>query len=100
MSAIGVQQAQAIPVEHGIDPNADADNLMALLQARGWRVSVEQALGRGRGQVPQWNGQATLAAPPGSAVSLRATHTSARGVNQREVLLRMLAKVLEKEGEA
>ncbi len=92
-----VHRARAILERHGLDPDADADDLLALLEARGWRVSLEQAFGRGRGQAPRWSGHATAAAPPGSPGFRHAEHIRLTGEAGREVLLRILARVLEKE---
>ncbi len=100
MTTVQVQRARAVLEQHGIDRDADADELTALLEARGWRVSLEQAMGRGRGQPPRWSGHATRAAPLGSPVSYHAAHLTLTGGSGHEVLTRILAKVLEREGRA
>ncbi len=97
MTTASVLKARAVLVQHGIDPDADVDELTGLLEGRGWQVSLEQVLGRGRGQGQRWSGQATLAPPPGSPVSHRPMHVSMVGPDEREVLIRLLAKALEKE---
>lgn len=96
MIPTSVLKASAVLTRHGIDPDADVDDLTALLEARGWRVSLEQVMGRGRGQLPRWSGHATLSAPPGSHAFRRPEHITISGADGREVLTRMLAKVLEK----
>lgn len=68
-----------------------------LREARGWWVRLEQALGRGRGQVPWWSGHATLVVPPSRPTFPHAEHIQIDGAVGREVLSRILAKVLEKE---
>ncbi len=100
MTAASLLKARAVLVQHGIDPDADVDELAALLEVRGWQISLGQVMGRGRGQVPRWSRQATLAAPPESPVLHRPTHVSVTGSDNREVLTRLLAKVLEKERKA
>ena len=100
VSTVGVQRARAVLAQHGIDPEADVNDLTVLLEARGWRVSLEKAMGRGRGQVPRWSAHASLPAPLGSPVSRHAAHIAVNGVSDQEVLKRILAKVLEKEGKA
>ncbi len=97
MTTIQGQRARVVLLTHGIDPEADGADLTAVLEARGWRVSLEQAMGRGRGQPPRWSGHATLTAPPGSPVSRHAAHITLTGGSGHEVLTRILAKVLEKE---
>ncbi len=97
VTMVGVQRARAVLEQHGINPDADVDDLTALLEARGWHVSVEQAMGRGRGQLPRWSGHATLAPPLGSPVFHRAKHIRINGPDGREVLMRILGRVLEKE---
>ena len=100
VSTVAEQRARALLVQHGIDPHADVDDLTALLEARGWRVSLEHTMGRGRGQGQRWSGHATLVAPPGSSAFRRAEHVRINGVSGQEVLTRILAKVLEKEEKA
>ncbi len=97
MTTVQGQRARAALERLGVDPEADVDDLMALLEGRGWRVSLEQAMGRGRGQPPRWSGHATMAAPPGSPVARHAAHITLTGGSGHEVLTRILAKVLEKE---
>ncbi len=98
MTSARVLQARAVIARHGIDPDADVGDLTALLEARGWRVSLEQAMGRGRGQLPRWSGHAMFAAPPGSEVFRRPAHIAISGADSRDVLMRVLARVLEREG--
>ncbi len=93
-----MQQARAVLEQHGIDPDADVDDLTRLLEARGWRVSVEKVLGRGRGQEPRWSGHATLAARGGTSMARHPAHIAVTGARRQEVLTRIEAKVLEKEG--
>ena len=95
-----MEWSRVVLTQHGINPDAGTYDLAALLEARGWRVSLEQVMGRGRGQAPRWSGRASLAAPVGSPVSRHATHIVVTGVSGQEVLARIVAKVLEKEGTA
>ncbi len=100
MTTASVLKARAVLVQHGIDPDAHVDDLTALLKGRGWRVSLEQTGGGGGGRPPRWSGQASLAPQPGSPVFHRPTHVSATGPDSRDVLIRLLAKALEKERKA
>ena len=97
MTTTAVLKARAVLAQHGINPDADVDDLTTLLEARGWRVTLEQAFGRGRGQPPRWSGHATLAAPPGSPKFRHAEHIRVSEADGQEALLRILSKVLEKE---
>ncbi len=97
MTPAGVLKARAVLAHHGLDPDAGVDDLQVLLEARGWRVTLEQAFGRGRGQPPRWTGQASLAAPPGSPPFRHLQHIRVSGADGQEVLVQILAKVLEKE---
>ena len=97
MTTVGALRARAVLGAHGIDPDADADALVAALAARGGCVRLEEIEGRGRGWPPRWSGRAARAAPPGSRVADRPRHVMVRGADGRAVLARILAKVLEKE---
>ncbi len=97
MTLAGVLKARALLVQHGIDPDADMDDLTARLKGRGWRVSLEQTGGGGGGRPPRWSGQASLPPPPGRPVFYRPLHVSVTGADGRDVLIRLLAKALEKE---
>ena len=90
-------KARAVLVQCGIGPDADMDDLTAVLKDRGWRVSLEQTGGGGGGRPPRWNGQATLPPQPGRPVFYRPLHVSVTGQDGRDVLIRLLAKALEKE---
>ena len=92
-----VVKARAVLAEHGLNPDADAEELMAVLEGYGWQLSIEQVLGRGRGKQPRWSGNATRAAPPDSPAFRHAEHIRTQGENAREVVMRILAKVVEKE---
>ncbi len=95
--SVSVLKARAVLAEHGIDPTADVDTLMALLEARGWQVSLEQSAGGDGVRAPRWSAHATLAVPAGSPVSHRPWHISIRGPDGRDVLTRVVARVLETE---
>ena len=97
MTTDRVQRARAVLERHGLDPDANGDELRALLEARGWRVSLEQVVGRGRGQRPRWSGIATRVVPAGPPAFRHAEHIRISGEAGWEVLLRILARVLEKE---
>lgn len=97
MSTVAEQRARVVLDHYGIDPEADTDDLTALLEARGWRVSLEQAMGRGWGQRQRWSGHATLVTPPGSSAFRRPEHVRLTGMSSHEVLIRILARVLDKE---
>ncbi len=49
MTPVRVVDVSGILARHGIDPDADADTLMAALEGRGWLVTIE-APGIGRPQ--------------------------------------------------
>ncbi len=97
VTTVSLLRARAVLVQHGINPDADVEELTTLLEGRGWQVSVEQAMGRDQGKRPRWSGHATLAAPPGSPVFRYVKHVRIQGADAREVLMRILATVLEKE---
>lgn len=97
MTRVSVLKARAVLAQQGINPDADVEDLTALLEDRGWQISMEQAMGRGRGQLPRWSGLATLATPPGSPVFHRGEHIRVSGADGQEVLVQVLAKVVEKE---
>ncbi len=97
VTTVSLLRARAALTQQRINPEADVEELTTLLEGRGWQVSVEQAMGRDQGKRPRWSGQATLAAPPGSPVFRYVKHVRIQGADTREVLIRILAKVLEKE---
>jgi len=97
VTMVSVLKARATLAQQGINPDADVEELTALLEGRGWQVIVEQAMGRDRGKQPRWSGHATLAAPTGRQMFRHAEHIQVQGASDREVLMQILAKVLEKE---
>ncbi len=97
MTTVSVLKARAVLAQHAINPDADVEDLTTLLEGRGWQVSLEQAMGRDRGQRPRWSGHATLVVPVDGPTFLRPAHVRVQGASDQEVLLRILAKVLEKE---
>ncbi len=99
MISASVLKARAVLVQHGIEPDAGVEDLTALLEGRGWQVSLEQTAGRGGGRPPRWSAHATLAVPPGSPVFHRPAHISISGPDGRDVLTRVVARLLEKEQE-
>ena len=99
VTTAGVRRARALLAHHGLDPDADMDELRALVEDRGWWVTLEKVLGRGRGQPPRWTGHATLVSPPGNSAFRHLQHVRVRGVDGQEALVQILAKVLEKEQE-
>ncbi len=100
MTPTGVVGAWGVLVQHGIDPEADVDERTTLIEARGWHVSLEPVRGFGGGRPPRWSGRVTSPVSPGSPVSSRPNHIAISGPDGRGVLARMLARVLDKEGEA
>ncbi len=90
--------ARVILKAHGIDPDADEDALMSAIEEHGWRVSVEQPKGQGRsGQRPRWR---ALAKQPPQLQEHRIgvhPHLRASGPSVQDVLIQMLAKVLERK---
>ncbi len=88
-----------ILARHGIDPDADADTLMAALEGRGWLVTIE-ATGIGRGR--RYTAHATRVDESLRPHSFRMVRTSRRttGATPRAALAFALAKALEKEQES
>lgn len=73
---------------HGIDPNANAEELAAALAARGWRVSVEEDAGS---RQPRWRALAFRRQAEGGIVASR----RASGATAAAALARLAAAVLE-----
>ncbi len=49
MNPVRAADVSVILTQHGIDPDADAKTLMAVLEGRGWLVTIETTgIGRGR----------------------------------------------------
>ena len=97
VSTVAEQRARVVLIHYGIDPDAAVDAFLGVLEARGWRVTLEQVFGRSRGKAPRWSGHATLVAPPGSSTFRRPEHITLTGGRGQEVLTRIMAKVLDKE---
>ncbi len=88
-----------ILARHGIDPDADAETLMATLEGRGWLVMIE-ATGIGRGR--RYTAHATRVDEnprPDSFLMVRMSRRTTRPT-LGAALAFTLAKVLEKEQEA
>ncbi len=90
--------ARVILKAHGIDPDADEETLTVAIEECGWQVSVEQPKGQGRsGQRPRWR---ALARQPPQLQEHRTgvhPHLRASGPSVQDVLVQMLAKVLERK---
>lgn len=98
MTPVRAADVSVILAQHGIDPDADADTLMAALEASGWLVTVE-ATGIGRGQ--RYTANVTRVQENPRPGSFRIIRTSIRttGETPRAALAFALAKALEKERE-
>ncbi len=99
MNPVRAADVPVILARHGIDPDADAETLMAALAARGWPGTVE-ATGIGRGR--RYTAHATRVDENPRPDSFRIIRTSRRttGPTPWAALAFALAKVLEKEQEA
>ncbi len=93
---IGPKRARALLVQHGFDPNADAEALTAAIEARGWHVQVDREPPGNEEphQSAHW-AQAIQPAPPEDLDDL--VHLSATGATAQDVLRIVLAKVLVQE---
>ncbi len=90
--------ARAVLTQHGIAPAADADTLIAAIEERGWRVSLEQAASRGSaGRPRRWRVLAMRAPEVRKRVIGVYPHLLASGPNARDVLAHVLAQALERE---
>ncbi len=95
------RRAAAVAVilaRHGIDPDADADTLMAALEGRGWRVTIE-ATGIGRGRRYTTHATRVDENPRPHAFPMVRTSRRTTGPTPRAALAFTLAKALEKEWE-
>jgi len=83
---------------HGVDPDLDAEGLIAALTARGWRATVEE-VGAGPRSGPRVSVLATRPKPAGAASGYRSfpDHAQALGRTEAEALARVLAAVLAQE---
>ncbi len=99
MTPVRVADVSVVLARHGIDPDADADTLMAALEGRGWRVTIE-ATGIGRRR--QYTAHATRVDESLRPHSFPMVRTSRRttGPTPRAALAFALAKAIEKEWEA
>ncbi len=96
--SIGEPRARAILVEHGFDPESPAEALTAAIEARGWRVSVEQELTGDRSGRPQrWRALATRPPDPQASPAGARPHLMASGSSARDVLIVVLAQALTQE---
>ncbi len=97
---MNITAARAVLMRHGIDPAVDVDRLTAAIEARGWRIRLEQtAPPGGTGRPRRWQ---VLATP--EPAELRPTTLAgggadlqASGPRAENVLVRVLAQVLERE---
>ncbi len=91
---MNILAARAVLKQHGIDPTSDPETLTAAIEARGWRVSVEQAASRGgSGRPRRWRVLATLREHRTGVTP----HLRASGPTAENVLVRVLAQTLERE---
>ncbi|MDP9473389.1 MAG: hypothetical protein M3Q71_22455 [Chloroflexota bacterium] len=99
MNPVRVADVAVILARHGIDPDADAETLMAALEGRGWLVTIE-ATGIGRGR--RYTAHATRVDENPRPHSFPMVRMSRRttGPTPRAALAFTLAKALEKEQEA
>ncbi len=96
MSLVRVAEVSMILAHHGIDPDADAETLRTVLEARGWPVTVEDTR---LGAVQRYTAHTfcvrTHSRDP-ALVTMRPS-VQATGATPRAALAFLLAKVLEKE---
>ncbi len=99
MSPVRAADVSVVLARHGIDPDADADTLMAALEGRGWHVTIE-ATGIGRGR--RYTAHTTRVDENPRPDSFPMVRTSRRttGPTPRAALAFALAKAIEKEQEA
>lgn len=96
--ASGSARTRAILTAHGFNPDDDPTALEVTIEARGWRLSVEQGVVRGSGpRAPRW--RALARRPPQLQEHRMGVHPHLRagGPSVRDTLVQMLAKVLERE---
>ncbi len=99
MSPARAADVARILAQHGIDPDADAETLTTLLQARGWTVMVgETSVGMSR----RYTAHATRTRDPPHPEAFPIIRHSVRATraSPRTALAFVLAKALEKEHEA
>ncbi|MDP9358699.1 MAG: hypothetical protein M3Q71_18750 [Chloroflexota bacterium] len=99
MNPVRAADVAVILARYGIDPDADAETLMAALEGRGWLVTIE-ATGIGRTQ--RYTAHATRVQENPRPDSFPMVRTSIRttGATPRAALAFALAKALEKEQES
>ena len=93
---VGYEKARATLARHGIDAETDVGMLDAAIEARGWRVELERVDSGYRGNRPRFHALATRLGPSMPA-SLCTVYVSAAGPTAQNVMVRVLAKVLERE---
>ncbi len=99
VSLVRVADVSVILAGHGIDPDADAETLRDVLEARGWPVTVEETrVGTVRRYTAQTFRIRTHSRDP--ALVTMSPSVRATGATSRAALAFLLAKVLEKEREA
>ncbi len=89
---MNVTMARAVLTEQGIDPAVETHELTQLIEGLGWRVQLERSQkSQGAGRRSRWwRAEATNPrCGTGMVVS---------GPTTRNVLVRMLAQVLERDG--
>ncbi len=99
MNPVRAADVSAVLARHGIDPDADAETLMAALEGRGWRVTIE-ATGIGRTQRYTAHATRVHENPHPDAFPRVRKVTRTTGATPRAALAFALAKALEKEQEA
>ncbi len=96
MNPVRAADVSAVLARHGIDPDADAETLRTVLEARGWPVTVEDTR---LGAVQRYTAHTfcvrTHSRDP-ALVTMRPS-VQATGATPRAALAFLLAKVLEKE---
>ncbi len=96
MTPVRAADVSVILAQHGIDPDSDAATLTAVLEARGWPVTVE---GTGIGRMRRYTAHATRVHKNPRPDSFLIVRKSIRttGPTPRAALAFALAKALEKE---
>ncbi len=96
--APGSARARAILTAHGFNPDADPMTLEEAIETRGWRISVEQGLVRGSGpRSPRWRALARRSPQLHEPVTGVHPHIRDSGPSVQDILVPVLAKVLERE---
>ncbi len=94
----GTVKARGVLTAHGVDPDADSTTLVAAIEARGWRVTVEEeTIGDRSGRPPRWRALATQVSERQEHPTRFRPHIRVSGRSAQHVLIGVLAQALERE---